>query len=297
VKPRHVVLALFVAFFWGLNFVFIKLALGSFPPLLLAALRFVIAALPVVILPKPPVRWPVLIAIASTLFIGQFALLFPAMAVGMPPGLASIALQAQAFITIAIAAVALHEHPTRRQIAGPAVAFAGLVVVATTLGTNGDTHAGFILLLGAAASWATGNVLLRRAGKVDMLALMSWLSLVPPIPLYLLSLLIEGPGATTAAFAGATWLRVGAVLYIAIVSTTLGYAAWGHLLKLYPTATVAPFSLLVPVSGTLSAALILGESFGPARLAGMGLIFIGLGILVIRRGTRPEPEEGLPDAA
>ena len=38
--------------------------------------------------------------------------------------------------------------------------------------------------------------------------------------------------------------------------------AWGHLLKLYPAATAAPFSLLVPVSGTLSAALILGESFG-----------------------------------
>ena len=62
-----------------------------------------------------------------------------------------------------------------------------------------------------------------------------------------------------------------------------GFAAWGHLLKLYPAATAAPFSLLVPVSGTLSAALILGETYGPLRLAGMVLIFIGLAVLVMPR--------------
>ena len=77
------------------------------------------------------------------------------------------------------------------------------------------------------------------------------------------------------------------MLYIAIISTTFGYAVWGHLLKLYPAATAAPFSLLVPVSGTLSAAFLLGESFGPVRLAGMGLILAGLAVLVI--GPRPTP--------
>jgi O-acetylserine/cysteine efflux transporter len=296
-QPRHIVLAVAVAFFWGLNFVFVKLALDDMPPLLLAALRFVIAALPALVLPKPPVGWRTLLPIGLTLFVGQFALLFPAMAVGMPPGLASIALQIQAFLTIAIAAVVLGEHPTGRQIAGAAVAFAGLVLVATTVGANGVTVAGFVLLIGAALCWATGNVLLRRAGAVDMLSLMSWLALIPPLPLFALSLLLEGPTRIAAAFDGATWLTVVAILYIAVVSTTFGYAAWGHLLKLYPAATAAPFSLLVPVSGTLSAALLLGESFGPARLAGMALIFVGLGILVTRIGRKPGPEPGLPDAA
>jgi O-acetylserine/cysteine efflux transporter len=226
-----------------------------------------------------------LIAIGAALFVGQFALLFPAMAVGMPPGLASIALQVQAFITIAIAAVVLRERPTARQIAGATVAFAGLAVVGTTVGANGVTVAGFLLLLGASVSWAIGNVLLRRVGAVDMLSLISWLSLVAPIPLFLMSLSIEGPTRIGAAISGANWLTVGALLYIAVISTTFGYAAWGHLLRLYPAATAAPFSLLVPVSGTLSAALLLGESFGPARLAGMGLIMAGLAVLVL--GPRP----------
>lgn len=260
-QPRHVLLAVVLSIFWGLNFVVITVALTDFPPLFLAALRFAIAALPALFLPKPAVRWGVLIAIGMTLFVGQFALLFPAMAVGMPPGLASIALQVQAFVTIGIAAVVLRERPTPRQILGGVVAFAGLVLIATTVGANGVTAPGLTLALGSAVFWAIGNVLLRRVGKVDMLSMISWLSIVAPIPLLLLSLAVEGPNRVVGAVAGATWLTIGAVLYIAIISTTFGYAVWGHLLKLYPAATAAPFSLLVPVSGTMSAALLLGESF------------------------------------
>ncbi len=296
-KPRHIVLAVAIAFFWGLNFIFIRLALDHFPPLLLGALRFVIAALPVLFVPKPNISWGTLILIGTPLFVGQFALLFPAMAVGMPPGLASIAVQVQAFLTIAIAALLLGEHPTRRQIAGAAVAFIGLVLVATTVGADGVTLAGFVLLLGSSVSWATGNVLLRRAGQVDMFALICWLCLVPIGPLFLLSLLIEGPERIASAAGEASWGMVGALLYIAVVSTTFAYAAWAHLLKLYPAATAAPFSLLVPVSGTLSAAVVFGEHFGTVRLAGMVLIFIGLGILVLRLGGKAGTDPGLPDAA
>ncbi len=285
-QPRHIALAVLLAFVWGLNFVFIRLALTDFPPLLLGALRFAIAALPVFLLPRPPVSWGVLIAIGGTLFAGQFALLFPAMAVGMPPGLASIGLQIQAFITIAIAAVVLRERPSRRQLAGAAVAFAGLALVGTTVGTNGVTLAGFLLLLGAAACWASGNVMLRRAGPVDMLPLMSWLSLVPILPLLLMSLILEGPARIAGGLTSATWLSVGSLLYIAVVSTLFGYVVWGFLLKRYPAAVAAPFSLLVPVSGTLSSALILGETFGALRLAGMVLIFVGLGVLVWPKGRR-----------
>lgn len=286
-QPRHVLLAVVLSIFWGLNFVVITVALTDFPPLFLAALRFAIAALPVLLLPRPAVRWGTMIAIGMTLFVGQFALLFPSMAVGMPPGLASIALQVQAFITIGIAAVVLRERPTGRQIVGGAVAFAGLALIATTVGANGVTALGLALALGSAVFWAIGNVLLRRVGKVDMLSMISWLSIVAPIPLLLLSLAVEGPERIAGAVAGSSWLTIGAVLYIAIISTTFGYAVWGHLLKLYPAATAAPFSLLVPVSGTLSAAFLLGESFGPVRLAGMGLILAGLAVLVI--GPRPTP--------
>ncbi|WP_343716859.1 EamA family transporter, partial [Inquilinus sp.] len=77
-KPRHILLALLVAAIWGFNFVVIRIGLGSFPPLLLAALRFILAALPAALLPRPQVPWPRMLAIGLTLFVGQFAFLFPA---------------------------------------------------------------------------------------------------------------------------------------------------------------------------------------------------------------------------
>jgi O-acetylserine/cysteine efflux transporter len=293
-QPRHIALAVLLSIFWGLNFVVITIALRDFPPLSLAAVRFAIAAVPILFLPRPPIGWPMLAAIGGTLFVGQFALLFPSMAVGMPPGLASIAIQVQAFITIGIAAAVLRERPTPRQLLGCVVAAAGLGLIASTVGTNGVTLPGLALALGSAIFWSIGNVLLRRAGKVDMLAMVTWMSLIAILPLFLLSVAVEGTPRLVAAVTHVTWLTVGAVLYIAVVSTIFGYAVWGQLLKLYPAATAAPFSLLVPVSGTISAALILGETFGPARLAGMVLILGGLAILVLgpKPARLPLPEPG-----
>ena len=281
-SPLHLLLALGVALIWGVNFVVIAWGLTELPPLLMAALRFAFAALPAFFLPRPNLSWPTMIGIAAALFVGHYAFLYPAMAVGMPPGLASIALQVQAFFTIAIAAVLLGERPGPRRIAGSGIAFLGLVLIATTVG--GDvTVAGFALTMAAAASWGTGNVLLRRAGSVDMLATITWLSLIPPLPLLAMSLAIEGPTLVATSLAGIGWVGIGALLYMAFLSTTFGFGVWGHLLKLYPAATVAPFSLLVPVFGMSSAALLVGETFSWTRLAGGALILIGLAFVALRR--------------
>lgn len=277
-QPRHIALALTLALFWGFNFVVISVALGDVPPLLLAALRFGLAGLPCLFLPRPAMRWRTLIMVAMTLYVAQFALLFEGMAVGLPPGLASIGLQVQAFITILFAALLIGERPTSRQMAGGAVAFLGLALIGSTVGTNGVTVPGFLLMLGAASCWAAGNVMLRRTRHVDLLALVSWASLVAAGPLLLLSLFFEGPARIGTALTHPTWLAVGAVLYLAFVGTTFGYGVWGHLMRVYPPAVAAPFSLLVPVFGTLSAALFLGETFGPVRFLGMALILCGLAV-------------------
>lgn len=280
-KFQHILLALLVAAIWGINFTVISIGLGNFPPLLLAALRFAIAAIPALYLPRPNMPWPLFIWIGTMLFFGQFALLFTGMAVGMSAGLASVILQSQAFLTILIASAFLREKPTLRQIAGTLLAFVGLVVIADTAGGADFSMTGLCLCLAAALCWAIGNVLLRGAGTVDMLALVVWLSLIPPIPLLVLSLLLEGPAMLGHALWTMNWSGAGAVLYIAVLSTILGFAIWGHLLKRYPAATVAPFSLLVPIFGTASAAIILGERFETTRMAGMIMVLAGLVVVVI----------------
>ena len=68
-SPRHLLLALAVVAVWGTNFVVIKVALEHLPPLLLATLRFTLAALPLVfVLPRPPV--PLLQLAAYGVLIG-----------------------------------------------------------------------------------------------------------------------------------------------------------------------------------------------------------------------------------
>jgi O-acetylserine/cysteine efflux transporter len=277
---RHIALAVLVTAIWGFNFVVIRLGLGSVPPLLLAALRFVVAALPAAFLARPNVPLSKMVAIGMTLFVGQFAFLFPAMKLGMPPGLASVTLQSQAFFTILIAASVLGERPKPRQLAGAGVAAAGLLTIASTVG--GDfTLIGLGLTIASAASWAIGNVLMRGAGKADMLPMMVWLSLVPPIPLFLLSLTFEGWPAIVAGVSGMGLVGAGSVLYLALLATLVGFGLWGFLLRNHPASTVAPFSLLVPLFGTLSSWLVLGETFSPLRVAGMLLILAGLATIAL----------------
>lgn len=198
----------------------------------------------------------------------------------MPPGLASITMQVQAFFTIMIAALALRDIPTRRQAVGIGIAFLGLVLIGLSVG--GDlTYLGLGLTLAGALSRAIGNVLLKRLHDVEMLPLMVWLSLVPPLPALAISAFADDPLSLPAAVASASWLSIAAALYMGFVATVFAYAVWGHLLRTYPTALVAPFALLAPCTGAVCSAIVLGERFGPLRSVGMVMILIGLVITLM----------------
>jgi O-acetylserine/cysteine efflux transporter len=283
---RHVLLALAVAVVWGVNFVVIHVGLDSFPPLLFAALRFTLVALPLVFFVKrPAIDWRWIVAVGTFLSTGQFALLFVAMDNGLPAGLASLVIQLQALFTIGLAVAFLNERPTRGQLAGAAVAMAGIAVIA--LGRSATVPLlGLVLCVGAAASWGVGNVLTRLAKPPNAFSLMIWSSLVAPIPLFVLSLVFEGPAAAREAFAGLDFSGVLALLYVVIGASIFGYGVWTWLLKRHEATRVAPFALLVPVAGIASAWIALGEKPGAAELAGAALILIGLGIAMRALGIR-----------
>lgn len=291
--PFHIFLAVLVTVIWGIAFVATKIALESFSPPQLTALRFLIASVPVVLVARPPITWPVLCAVGLTLFAGQFLFQFFGIANGMPPGLASIVVQTQALFTILFAGVVLKEKPTRRQLSRTVVAFAGLAVIAVTVGHD-LTAVGLCLTAMSAVSWGIGNVLVKRLPRVEMLNLMVWLSLVPPLPSLALSLALDGPADIALAVTGASWLAVCAALYLGLVVTVLAYAIWGNLLRRYSAATVTPFALLAPFVAAYASSLVFGERFGTLRLAGMGLVLLGLAVIVLpleRLASRRPPRD------
>lgn len=279
-KPLHIALAILVAVIWGVAFVVSKFGLQSFTPPELTVLRFVVAALAVLWLPRPRIPWPVLIAIGLTIFTGQFLLQFFGIANGTPAGLTAVLVQTQALFTVLFAAIAIGDRPDGRQLLGMLVALAGVITICFTVG-DGVTPLGFTLTLSSAVSWAIGNVLVKRLPKVDMLPLMAWASLVPPLPAYLISAVLDGPGALFTALEHASWSGLAAPIFLGLFASVLAYAVWGHLLQQYTTGAVAPFALLAPCVGALTSAIVFGERFSALRLGGMAGILVGVAIVAV----------------
>jgi len=277
-KPSDILLALVTVIIWGFNFLVIKIGLKGLPPILFTALRFTFAALPMVFfIKRPAVPWKLLAGYAMFQFALQFTLLFSGMKLGLPPGLASLVIQLQAFFTIGLAMLVLGERPLLSQLLGALIAFSGMVLVAVNLESTA-TVIGFLMVVGGGFSWAVANIFTKKIGAINPLALVVWGSLLASPPLLIASALIEGLTAWTAAAAQLNWVSVGAVLFQSYPNTILGFGIWSVLMRKYPTATVAPFTLLVPVTGMLSAAILLGEPLQWWKITAGMLVLSGLAL-------------------
>ena len=275
--------AILVVTILGLAFVAIKAGLETVPPLMLCTLRFGFAAVPAVLVIRPP-RAPALLvtAFGLALGVGQFGLLMTGIRLGMPAGLSSLMIQTQVPFTVALAWAAMGERPRVLQVLGGGVALLGVAAVALERG--GNTPLGpLLMVVGAALGWASANLIVKRIGRIDMLALMVWGSLATTPPLLALSLIVEGPAAL-APLLHPTWAAIGSVAFQAYPTTLLAFAVWNRLLTRYPAATVTPFALLVPVAGILSTHLVLGEPLSADILAGGSLILAGIALSL--RGGR-----------
>jgi O-acetylserine/cysteine efflux transporter len=275
-RGLHIGLAVFVAAIWGFNFVVIEVGLDSFPPFLFSAVRFALAAFPLVLFIGPPrVAWRWVLAVGFVLGVVKFSFLFIGMDMGMPAGLSSVVLQSQAFFTVLFAAIVLNDRPHAVQVLGIAVAFGGMGLIAMTQ-QGGAGLTALALVVAAGAMWGVSNILTKKSNAPDMFRLFAWACVVPPLPLFALSYVFEGPETIAATFAELTLLGAGTVAYMAYVSTLVAFALWGFLLRTYSASLVAPFSLLVPIVGIASATLLLDETFGPLRMAGTALVLVGL---------------------
>ncbi|HDS1736568.1 MULTISPECIES: EamA family transporter [Pseudomonas] len=281
---KDLLIALVVIIVWGVNFVVIKVGLDGLPPMLLGALRFLLVAFPAVFLVKRPnLPWRWLIAYGATISLGQFAFLFQAMHSGMPPGLASLILQSQAFFTLGFAALFLGERLRPASLVGLLVAGGGLALI----GSENSSHVPLIALLltlCGGAMWGMGNIITRRFGSVNLVALVVWGGLIPPLPFLALSWMLEGPERIAHALSHLGWSSVLALLFLAYAATMLGYTLWSTLLSRHPAGKVAPFSLLVPVVGLSSSAWLLDERL--TALQGWGALLVMLGLLINVFGPR-----------
>ena len=283
---RDRMLAALVAVFWGLNFLAVRIGLDHFPPFFLAALRYLVLAVPVVLfVPFPDVRLRWLLGYGLGFGAFQFGLLFLAIDMGMPTGLSSVVVQASAPLTVLLGALLLSERVSGRGLVGIGLAVLGMVAIGVDR-AQATTLLPMALTLLAALGWALGNLSSRLARPSSPLRFALWMSVVPPVPLLALSAAMEGPTtgwvALGAALGPQGWPGLAALAYIVLLGTVAGSGIWTALLKRYPAGMVAPFSMLVPVVGIAAAWLVLSERPSVLALAGAALVIAGVGV-----GTLP----------
>ena len=298
---RDRLLAVLVAVVWGLNFPAIAVALEQFPPFFLVALRFVVIAVPTLLLvprPRVPVRW--LVGYGMGFGVLQFLFLFLAMDTGMPPGLASLVLQSSAPFTVVLAGLLLHERLTVRQVAGVGLAVTGLAGIAVhRAGLDGGAALLPVLLtLCAGLGWAFGNLCNRQARTDEPFRLMLWMTVVPPAPMLLMSLALEGPAEVARSFTGLDerqgLLALGGLAFTVLIATLLGSGIWTALMARHPSSTVAPFSMLVPVVGIGSSWLLLDDATSWPEIALGAVVLAGVLLGSSSGGRTAPPAASLP---
>lgn len=275
-NARALGLALLITLIWGVNFIVIKWSVAGASPLLVAALRFAVAAVPAVFFVARP-RMPAHLLWSYGLTVGviQFGLLYLAIQLGMSAGLGSLLMQMQAFFTALLAVRFLGERIQPWQAAGIALAFAGMGVIGGLSG--GDLPLVSLgLTLAAALGWAVSNLLVRASGGANMFSLVVWSALIPPLPLTLLAGLTggwEAVGRTLTQSGPGFW---SAIVFMGLGNTVLGFGIWAALIQRHGAGRVAPLSLLVPVFGIIASAVAYHEAFPPGKALGAVLVFVGL---------------------
>jgi len=284
---KHQLLALIVTIIWGTNFVFIKFGLNELPPFLFATIRFFLVAFPLIFFfPKPKVSWWLIASYGLFIGAGQFGILFYAMQNDISPGIASLVLQTQVFFSIIFAIFFFKEFVTPIQWVALIISFSGIALIASKTGGQ-TTLFGLTLALLAAINWAMGNMTVKKAGKVDIIAFLAYSSLFVVPVLAAMSLYFEGWDLIKSSIQSASMSSVYVVLWQTIGNTLIGYGLWNFLLSRYSASIVTPWALLIPISGMTASSLLLDEPMPTWKLLAAALVLTGLVINIAFTKKRP----------
>lgn len=273
---KDLLLGILITMIWGFNFSIIKLGLDSLDPFMIAALRFLLVAVPLVFFIKRPNVSMKYIASYGILFgVGLWGIVTLGIELGISAGLSSLLLQSSVFFTMILGIFFLKEKIQSQQFIAILFGFIGIVLVFNV--TDGSlTIIGALLVLLGALSWSFTNIIVKIANIKEMFSFIVWSSLFSPIPLFLLSYLMNGSHVFSDFFINLDFIAIFSILFQVYPTTLFGYWIWNLLLKKYSATYVAPLSLLVPVFGLIGSHLIFNESIGLIKILAGVLIVIGL---------------------
>jgi O-acetylserine/cysteine efflux transporter len=275
-KNKDFLVLVLITAIWGFNFSFIKLGLVNFDPYLLAAIRFLLCAVPAIfVIKRPPVAWSLLAAYGFVFGVLQWGLIYAGIQLGVSAGVASLLTQCSVFMTMGLGLLFFKEKLNTSMVIGTLISFVGVFLIFDQ--TQGQRAAwGMLLILGGALAWAVSNVIVKKSGTTAMFGFFIWSSIFSPLPLLLLAYGVSGSQAIIHSLVHIDSRAILSVLFQVYPTSLLGYSVWNHFMQKYPVSQVAPLSLLVPVFGILGSVLIFQESLPTYKWIAMILILSGL---------------------
>jgi len=285
---RDLAIGLAVPVIWGMGFVFAKAAIDHFPPILLMAFRFAVTALALVWFVRPPMgqlRIIALIAFVSAAI--QYSLTFTGVA-GLDASTAILVIQSEVPFLVLLGWAFLGERPSRRKLIGVGIALLGVGLIAGEPSIQG-AWVSLLMCLAGAFVWAVGQAMIRKMlPGIGGFQLIAWVAIFASPQLFVMSWIFESDQVRLVQDAGpVVW---GAVVYLGLVMTALGYGLWYRLVGKYPISQVGPFLLLLPVATVAGGTLVLGESLTLFVILGGAVVLTGLAFVVFEKTPQTAPK-------
>jgi len=285
--PRVLVpLGLFALYIiWGSTYLGIRYALESYPPFLLAGIRFIGAGVALFAflrlrgVPMPTPRQWRNAAITGILLLGFGNGLVCFAEERVSSGIAAVAVASMPLFAALFSGM-YGEWPTRRETVGLVIGFVGVIVLNLGSGLSGS-RIGAIALLVAAMSWAFGATWSRRqdmpAGPMNTAAQMLCASV---------AMLAVGFASGERLPAHPTVRATAALVYLAVFGSIIAFSAFLYVLKHARPALATSYAYVNPPVAVLFGVMLAGESVGPYDIAGMAIILLGVGAITLARQRR-----------
>ena len=272
-------IAITVPCLWGFGLVITKPGMEQLPPLLINGLRWTLAGLVLVWwFPVPKKLLKEILLVSFVVCTLQYGLTYTGVSM-IEASSAVLLIQSEVPFGVLIAFFMLKERPPIRNLIGLLIAFVGLIVLAGAPNLEGK-YLGVFFVLSGALTWAFGQVLAKPVSeKISGPTLTAWIGIMGGPQLIIASFIIEGD--TIEYVQSANMLTWFIVLYLGLIMTALGYSFWYYILGRYPVNKVMPVHLLLPVTGVITAIILLKERPNIEVLIGGSIILIGVGIILI----------------
>ena len=305
-RPRWKTLLAFaiIYFVWGSTFLAIRVGVREVPPLLLAALRFLISGL---VLygwtrmrgERPPERrqWMSAFLLALLIFVFDYGLLFWAEQ-RVPSGLAAVMMATiPVFMALSEIVILRTQRLTLRLSLALLIGIAGVVVLVNrslNLGGAPIERTGALALIIGAISWSIASALTRKLPLPSSKVVSSAAQMLAGGILLTIASAIFGefPRFHPSAVSLAAWLSL---LYLIVAGSIVGFTAYVWLLHHESPTKVGTYAYVNPVVAVILGYSLAGEELGPRTILGTAFVLVSVIVITTTRGAKPapalEPEE------